>query len=185
MARLYLLAVTLNVWVLVGILVAAFAVQLWWGEPPCPLCVMQRIALMLIALGPLHILLRANAAGLTSRAAALGQGMAIFAAALGAVAAGRQILLHILPSDPGFGSPVFGLHLYTWCFITFSGQIAASSVLLITIAWLDDDKARSATTMVTATAFALVVGANLISVVAEAGLHWSLPADPSGYLLFR
>ena len=50
MARLYLLAVTLNVWVLVVILAAAFAVQFWSGEPPCPLCVMQRIALMLIAL---------------------------------------------------------------------------------------------------------------------------------------
>ena len=45
MARLYLLAVTLNVWVLVGILAAAFAVQFWSGEPPCPLCVTQRIAL--------------------------------------------------------------------------------------------------------------------------------------------
>jgi hypothetical protein len=39
------------------------------------------------------------------------QGMAIIAAALGAVAAGRQVLLHILPGDPGFGFPVFGLHL--------------------------------------------------------------------------
>jgi disulfide bond formation protein DsbB len=185
MARLYLLAVTLNVWVLIGILAAAFAVQFWSGELPCPLCVMQRIALMLIALGPLHILLHAYAAGLTSRAAALGQGMAIIAAVLGAVAAGRQILLHILPGDPGFGSPVFGLHLYTWCFITFSGQIAASAVLLITTAWLEDDKVRGPMTMITAIAFAFVVAANLISVVAEAGLHWNLPADPSGYLLFR
>jgi hypothetical protein len=58
-------------------------------------------------------LLRAYTAGLTSRAAAVGQGMAVAAAVLGAVAAGRQILLHILPSDQGFGSPVFGLHLYT------------------------------------------------------------------------
>jgi disulfide bond formation protein DsbB len=128
-ARLYLLAVTLNVWVLVGILAAAFAVQFWSGEPPCPLCVMQRIALMLIALGPLHIVLRAYAEGLTSRAAALGQGIAIIGAVLGAVAAGRQILLHILPSDPGFGSPLFGLHLYTWCFVAFSAQIAAQRPL--------------------------------------------------------
>ena len=85
MARLYLLAVTLNVWVLVGILAAAFEVQFWSGEPPCPLCVMQRIALMLIALGPLHILLHASAAGLTARAAALGQGMGIIGAMLGAL----------------------------------------------------------------------------------------------------
>jgi hypothetical protein len=111
--------------------------------------------------------------------------MAIIAAVLGAVAAGRQILLHILPSDPGFGSPVFGLHLYTWCFITFSCQIAASAVLLTTTTWLEDSKVRGPMTMVTATAFAFVVAANLISVVAEAGLYWNLPADPSGYLLFR
>jgi disulfide bond formation protein DsbB len=184
-ARLYLLALTLNVWVLFGILAAAFAVQFWSGEPPCPLCVTQRIALMLIALGPLHILLRAYSEGLTSRAAGLGQGMAIIAAVLGALAAGRQILLHILPSDPGFGSPVFGLHLYTWCFIAFSAQIAASAVLLIAATRLEDGKIRGPMTMVTATVFAFVVAANLVSVVAEAGFHWNLPADPSGYLLFR
>jgi hypothetical protein len=104
---------------------------------------------------------------------------------LGALAAGRQILLHILPSDPGFGFPVFGLHLYTWCFIAFSAQIAASAVLLIAATRLEDGKIRGPMTMVTATVFAFVVGANLVSVVAEAGFHWNLPADPSGYLLFR
>ena len=62
MSRLYLAAATLNVWVLVLVLVAAFAVQLILGELPCPLCVMQRVALMLVALGPLHILLRTQAA---------------------------------------------------------------------------------------------------------------------------
>ena len=63
MSRPYLAAATLNVWVLVLVLAAAFAVQLILGELPCPLCVMQRVALMLVALGPLHILLRARAAG--------------------------------------------------------------------------------------------------------------------------
>ena len=136
MARLYVLAVTLNIWVLVGILAGAFAVQFWLGEPPCPLCVMQRIAFMLVGLGLLHTLLRTHTAGLTSRSIAVGQGMAIIGALLGALAASRQILLHILPGDPGFGSPVFGLHLYTWCFIAFSCQIAASTVFLIATAWL-------------------------------------------------
>ena len=37
---------------------------------------------MLVALGPLHILLHAYAAGLTARAAALGQGMGIIGAVL-------------------------------------------------------------------------------------------------------
>ncbi len=64
---------------------------------------------MLVGLGLLHTLLRAYTASLTSRSIAVGQGMAIIAALLGALAASRQILLHILPGDPGFGSPVFGL----------------------------------------------------------------------------
>ena len=76
-AQLCLLAVTLNVWVLVGILTAAFAVQFWLGEPPCPLCVMQRIAFALVGLGLLHILLRAYTTILTTRLIAAGQGMAV------------------------------------------------------------------------------------------------------------
>ena len=31
----------------------------------------------------------------------------------------RQILLHILPVDKGYGEPILGLHLYTWALITF------------------------------------------------------------------
>jgi hypothetical protein len=62
--------------------------------------------------------------------------MAIIAALLGSVAAGRQILLHMLPGDPGFGAPAFGLHLYTWCFIAFGCQIATNAVLLIAAAGL-------------------------------------------------
>ena len=110
---------TLNVWVLVAILAAAFGARLWMGEPPCPLCMIQRIALMLAGLGLLRILARARSGVATCWAAAFGQGMTIIAALLGGVAVGRQVLLHILPGDPGFGSPVLGLHLYTWCFIVF------------------------------------------------------------------
>ena len=44
MAHLYLLAATVNVWVLVLILAAAFGFQLVAGEPPCPLCVALVVA---------------------------------------------------------------------------------------------------------------------------------------------
>ena len=138
MNRLYLIAASLNVWVLVLVLAAAFAVQLIAGELPCPLCVMQRIALMLCALGPLHILLRARDGVLCSRDVAVGSGIAIVSALLGVAASGRQVLLHILPGDPGFGTPVFGLHLYTWCLVAFGCQIAASGLMLLGTAWLDD-----------------------------------------------
>jgi disulfide bond formation protein DsbB len=184
MTRLYLAAATLNVWVLVLVLAAAFAVQLIVGELPCPLCVMQRVALMLVALGPLHILLRARHDALTVRDAAVGNGIAILAALLGAIASGRQVLLHILPGDAGFGAPVFGLHLYTWCLIAFACQIAASAALLLATEWLDDKPVEWRATRVTALAFAAIVAANLLSVIAEAGLNWDLPSDPVRYLLF-
>jgi len=185
MNRLYLAAATLNVWVLVLVLAAAFAVQLILGELPCPLCVMQRVALMLVALGPLHTLLRARRSGiLTSRDAAVGNGTAILAALLGVIASGRQVLLHILPGDAGFGAPVLGLHLYAWCLIAFGCQIAASAVMLLASAWIDDKPVEWRATGITALAFAAIVAANLLSVIAEAGLNWDLPADPVRYLLF-
>jgi disulfide bond formation protein DsbB len=186
MPQLYLLAAAVNVWVLVLILAAGFAVQLIAGELPCPLCVMQRIALMLCALGPLHILLSARDGALTCRAAAVGNGIAIISALLGVVASGRQVLLHILPGDPGYGAALLGLHLYTWCLIAFACQIAASGVMLIATAWLEDKPVMwRVTARGTAIAFAAIVIANLLSVVAEAGLHWDLPENPVEYLLFR
>ncbi len=185
MARIYLLAATLNVWVLVLILAAGFGVQLTAGEPPCPLCVLQRIALMLCALGPLYVLLQNRSGALTCRDLAIGNGIAIVSALVGAAISARQVLLHILPGDPGFGSPLLGLHLYTWCLIAFICQIAASGLMLIGTAWLAEQPVSWRTTNVTAIAFIAIVSANLVSVIVEAGLHWDLPSNPTGYLLFK
>ena len=185
MARLYLLAAALNVWVLVLILAAAFGVQLVLGEPPCPLCVVQRIALMLCALGPLYMLLQARDGALTYRSIAIGSGMSIISALVGAAVSTRQVLLHILPGDKGFGSPLFGLHLYTWCLIAFISQIAASSLMLIAATWLKEQSVPWRIANVPAAAYGGIVVAKLMSVVAEAGLHWDLPSDPIEYLLFK
>jgi disulfide bond formation protein DsbB len=185
MARLYLLAAILNVWVLLLILVAAFAMQLIAGEPPCPLCVLQRIALMLCALGPLYVLLQSRAGALTCRDVATGNGITIVSALTGAAVSTRQVLLHILPGDPGFGTPLLGLHLYTWCLIAFVCQIAAAGTMLIGAAWLKEQPVSWRMTNVTAAGFVVILLANLASVVAEAGFHWDLPSDPTGYLLFK
>jgi disulfide bond formation protein DsbB len=186
MAQLYLLAATVNVWVLVLVLTAAFGFQLIAGEPPCPLCVVQRIALMMCALGPLYMLRQARDRVLISRDIAVGSGISIIAALLGAAVSTRQVLLHILPGDPGFGTPFLGLHLYTWCLIAFISQITASALMLIGAAWLKEEgRIPPRMTNVTAGAFVVIVVANLLSVIAEAGFHWDLPSDPVGYLLFK
>lgn len=190
MAWLYWLAATANVWVMVLILVGAFGFQLIAGEPPCPLCVVQRIALMMCALGPLYMQRQIRDRGITGRDVAVGSGIAIMSALLGAVVSTRQVLLHILPGDQGFGTPFLGLHLYTWCLIAFVSQIAASGLMLTGTAWLKEEepivwRLMPVITRVTATAFVVIVAANLLSVIAEAGFHWDLPSDPVGYLLFK
>lgn len=187
MARLYLLVATANAWVLILVLVAAFAVQLLTGEPPCPLCTLQRIALMLCALGPLYLLFAPRAGNvLTARAVSTAAGISILAGLVGAAASARQVLLHILPNDPGYGAPVLGLHLYTWCLIAFLAQIAANGVMLVGTAWLADGRVERwrATATATAIGLAVIVVANIGSVIAEAGFHWLLPENPTGYLLF-
>jgi hypothetical protein len=51
-------------------------------------------------------------------------------------------------------------------------------------AWLKGGS-PSQVTNATAIAFVVLVAANLLSVIAEAGFHWDLPSDPVGYLLFK
>lgn len=187
MARLYLLAATANAWVLILVLVAAFVVQFVTGEPPCPLCTVQRISLMLCALGPLYLLLNPRHDDeVTARTVATAAGIAILAGLVGAAASGRQVLLHILPNDPGYGTPVFGLHLYTWCLIAFLAHITANGAMLVGTAWFAEGRVEGwrRTATVTAIAFAAIVVANIGSVIAEAGPHWLLPENPTGYLLF-
>src|SRR5262249_7939427 len=152
---------------------------------PCPLCVVQRIALMMCALGPLYVVVQARDRAPTGRDIAIGNGIAIMAALVGAVASGRQVLLHILPGDQGLGAPVLGLPLYTWCLGAFVCQIAASGLLLIGTAWLKEERVPWGIPWriahITAGAFVVVVVANLLSVIAEAGLNWDLPPDPVEY----
>jgi disulfide bond formation protein DsbB len=136
MQRLYLLAASAQAWVLMLILALAFVMQFALGEPPCPLCTIQRIALMMCALGPAYMLIAQRNGELTPRHVAVGCGMGILSGLVGAAATTRQVLLHILPNDAGFGSPVFGLHLYTWCLISILAHIAASALMLVGAAWL-------------------------------------------------
>jgi hypothetical protein len=57
--------------------------------------------------------------------------------------------------------------------------------MLIGAAWLKEQPVFWRITNVTAIAFLVIVVANLMSVIAEAGFNWDLPSDPVGYLLFK
>ncbi len=110
---------------MLGVLSGSLSVQFAQGEQPCPLCLIQRVGMFGVVMGPimnLTIGIRVRHYGVSI----------LFAAA--AAASMRQILLHIVPvpgQPTGFGSPIFGFHIYTWAFIVFCVAIVGIAVLLL------------------------------------------------------
>ncbi|HEY4318380.1 MAG TPA: disulfide bond formation protein B [Herbaspirillum sp.] len=166
------------------ILLAALTVQFTLGELPCPLCFLQRIALMLCAMGPLYILAQNRRSALLHRDLAIAGGMSVLAALVGASISMRQVLLHILPGDPGYGGTVLGLHLYTICLLAFVCQAIAAGVMLIGSAATESfAQQRWPVDKGIFLVFGLVALVNLVAVVVESGWAWMLPPNPVSYLL--
>jgi disulfide bond formation protein DsbB len=175
-----------NVLAVCGVLLGAFGVQFGKGEFPCPLCSLQRMAMLLCALGPTYIILRTRRGGLTAADFASGYGLSVLAAVLGGTISGRQVLLHITPPDPGYGDAVLGLHLYAWAFVVFVTVLVVSG---INLAFIDAFQPRDARFGIVSAAviglLGLVILGSAASMFALEGLHWVLPDDPDRYRLFE
>jgi disulfide bond formation protein DsbB len=105
------------------VLALGFGYQFALYELPCPLCLLQRVGLVAVGFGlALNVL-----NGPRPRHYAI---MLIAAISGGAVSI-RQILLHIVPGTGHYGSPVLGLHYYTWAAITFFLIIAGTALMLL------------------------------------------------------
>lgn len=94
--------------VLAGIQAAALGMQFVGGEVPCPLCLLQRVAMFGVSFG----IVRDFRNGAASRNTGLSMIFALFLL----VVSVRQVLLDIYPR-PGheyIGSAVFGLHMPVW-----------------------------------------------------------------------
>ncbi|MCD5362581.1 disulfide bond formation protein B [Chromobacterium aquaticum] len=105
------------------LLLVAFYFQFAQHELPCPLCLLQRVALSAIAVALAANVLLGDKPG--------HYGMMLLAAAAGFLVAGRQVLLHIAPGDAGFGPPILGLHFYTWAALAFFGVFIGCALLLM------------------------------------------------------
>jgi disulfide bond formation protein DsbB len=174
--------VTLNVLGLYGIalvLIAAFAAQILLNELPCPLCLLQRVLFSMLAIGPiLNIRF-----GPHPRHYAL----SLLAAIVGAVVSARQIFLHIMPGDPGYGSALLGYHYYTWAFIGFSAAIALIAIVLLFDDRLPDVGAARPAGPFAHGAVLLVIGLtaiNVISTLLECGFG-ACADNPTFYELLR
>ena len=138
MARTF--AVTLNIlslYAVAVVLVTAFAAQLLLNELPCPLCLLQRVLFALLAVGPLLNVRWGPRPGHYA--------LSLLAAVVGATVSARQILLHIMPGDPGYGSMILGYHYYTWAFIGFAAAIVLLAAILLFERQFEQTSAATAT----------------------------------------
>ena len=127
----------LSLYAVALVLAAAFAAQFMLHELPCPLCLLQRILFALLAVGPI---LNIRFGPRPSHYA-----MSLLSAAAGAVASTRQVLLHILPGDAGYGSALLGYHYYSWALIGFIAAIVLlAAILLFDRQFADDGTALPA-----------------------------------------
>lgn len=175
-------AVALNVLSLYGvalILAGAFAAQLVLHELPCPLCLLQRVMFALLAVGPI---LNIRFGLRTSHYA-----LSMLAAVIGAVVSGRQILLHILPGDAGYGTALLGYHYYTWAFIGFGLAIALLATILLSDRQFAHDASPPSTGRFATVAVWLVIAltaANFLSTLLECGFK-SCADNPVLYELLK
>lgn len=169
---------------MLGPLVGALGVQ-WTGDLPCPLCLLERLAMFAVIIG--------LAMNLRSGLRPLHYGLSMAGALAGAAIAGRQVLLHINdPAGGGYGGTVLGMHLYTWALVVFVCFLAGTAVLLMIPGGLPAETERpdSGTTWNgnrlarTACYLALAIcGINAILAFMECGFG-QCPDNPTGYWIF-
>lgn len=105
------------------VLILAYVYQFLLFELPCPLCLLQRVGFVAVGFGlGLNLLYGARPRH---------YGLMIIAAIFGGSVSIRQILLHIVPGTGHYGSPVLGLHYYTWAGICFFLIILGTSIMLL------------------------------------------------------
>ena len=120
--HLYLLLMLI---VIAGILSAAMVMQYAFGELPCPLCLLQRVALFGVCFA-IMLGLRDDD---TARVTGIGLVFSLFLL----IVSVRQTLLDIYPR-PGheyIGSAVFGLHMPVWSVIIALALLAGYALKLV------------------------------------------------------
>jgi disulfide bond formation protein DsbB len=130
---LYLLAMLA---VIAGILTAAMVMQYGWDELPCPLCLLQRVALFGVAFG----IMQQFRNGFSYRNTGLSLLFTIFLL----VVSVRQTLLDIYPR-PGheyIGSAILGLHMPVWSILIALALLLAYALEFI--AFGEGDEVRNA-----------------------------------------
>lgn len=115
----------LNMLELIGILlilILALAFQVFLHEPPCPLCMLQRIGFFGVIIG---LLMNLRYGILPSH-----YSIVLISAIFISFTAMMQIASHIVPGTGSDGQAFLGLHLYTWSFIISMIIVIYTSLIL-------------------------------------------------------
>jgi disulfide bond formation protein DsbB len=156
--------------VIAGILIAAMAMQYGRGELPCPLCLIERAAMLGICFG----IMQNFRHGFSDR----NLGFSLLFALVLLVVAVRQTLLDIYPR-PGHeyvGSAILGLHMPVWSVVIATACIAAIALKLVILGSEQGKPGprRGSRTAKAAAALSLLVIAiaavNFASVVVQCGV---------------
>lgn len=159
------------------LLLIAFILQIRYHELPCPLCLLQRLGVLAIAFGfLLNVMYKIRPVHYT---------LSLLSAMLTASICVRQIFLHVIPGDPGYGLPILGLHLYTWLFLLCVGIIIYISIVFSIFPQYEYAKPSKSKGMklLTHVVFALVfliAISNGISTYLECGIK-ACPENPVKY----
>lgn len=165
-----------------GILLGAYYMQFVKGEFPCPLCLLQRLAMLGVALGAMM--------NLRFGIHPTHYGISILSAVLGACISARQILLHINTPGSGYGSAVYGMHLYSWALIVFIVAVVLIGLMLFSenqYEDYDDYKPAKAVGWFATVVFFVVVlitAANVATTYLECGLR-QCPENPTSFEILR
>ncbi len=158
-------------------LLVGFALQFSLDGLPCPLCLLQRVAFAMVAFG---FLLNVRFGSEPAH-----YGIILLSALFGAAVSARQVLLHIVPGSGAYGSPILGLHFYSWAFVLFCATILATAVLLLLHAGLPDAPRRGTRgrwVSLVAVAAIAVTAANAVTTFVECG-PIECPENPVSYWL--
>jgi disulfide bond formation protein DsbB len=182
--QLVFLVSHLNILSISFVLLGGFVVQFGYGEFPCPLCILQRMAMMLCALGPAYVILYSRDGVVKWNDFVAGYGLTLIAAVSGGLISFRHILLHIVPPDPGYGSTVWGYHPYTWALLVFVMEVLTTGILFSCARNLESQRVEFGRfSKCTMYFLGAIVMANLVAVFFEEGFHWFLDDNPTQYRL--
>lgn len=165
-----------------GVLLGAFGAQLK-GDMPCPLCILQRMAMLLCVAGPAWLLARSWKREVDAIDYAQCYGASIIAALAGATMSGRQVLIHIAPGDPGYGEPMLGMHLYSWAFVVFATVILVSGLHMLALPRRAERLPFAGASRVVVGLAVAIAALNMVAVFFEEGFHAVLPDNPTEYRL--